>query len=406
MIRAAITHPRLGQISLTDRLDRWATHPVWGLAILAAVLGMVFWLTFSVGAPLQNMINQLIILPLTGLAESLLVNAPAWLSSLVVNGVLGGVGSVMTFLPIMAIFFASFGLLEDVGYMARAAYVMDNFMHKMGLHGKSFLPIFLGFGCNVPAVMGTRVIDSKAARLLTILIAPMVPCTARMAVLAFIAPAFFGPQAVLVSWGLILLSMVLMVLSGIVLNRVIFKGERSAFIMELPLYHIPNRRTIGLLVWQRGLMFVKKAGTAILAMSVVVWALSILPGGSLQTSYLARLGFLVAPLGKMMGMDWQLTVALLTSFFAKENSIATLGVMFGGTQGAGLAQALSAAYSPATALSFLTVSLLFIPCAATVAVIRQETGSWRWTMVNIGFMLVVSVAAGIAVFQLATHFGL
>src|SRR5512147_1410990 len=148
----------------------------------------------------------------------------------------------------MVIFFASFGLLEDVGYMARAAYVMDNFMHSMGLHGKSFLPIFLGFGCNVPAVMGARVIESPRARLLTILVAPLVPCTARMAVLAFIAPAFFGRQAMLVSWGLILLALLLLVASGIALNKVLFKGERSAFIMELPLYHIPNARTVGLLV--------------------------------------------------------------------------------------------------------------------------------------------------------------
>ena len=218
-----------------------------------------------------------------------------------VDGIIGGVGSVLTFLPIMVIFFASFGLLEDVGYMARAAYVMDNFMHMMGLHGKSFLPIFLGFGCNVPAIMGTRVIDSAPARLLTILIAPLVPCTARMAVLAFIAPAFFGAQAMLVSWGLILLSLVLLVLSGIVLNRILFKGERSAFIMELPLYHIPNGRTIGMLVWQRGLSFVKKAGTIILAMSVGIWALSVLPGGDLQTSYLARLGELLAPVGQLDG---------------------------------------------------------------------------------------------------------
>jgi ferrous iron transport protein B len=313
---------------------------------------------------------------------------------------------VLTFLPIMVIFFASFGLLEDVGYMARAAYVMDNFMHMMGLHGKSFLPIFLGFGCNVPAVMGTRVIDSAPARMLTILIAPLVPCTARMAVLAFLAPAFFGAQSMLVSWGLILLSLILLVISGVVFNRILFKGERSAFIMELPLYHIPNQRTIGMLIWQRSLSFVKKAGTVILAMSVGIWALSVLPGGDLQTSFLAQLGQLLAPVGRWMGMDWRLTVALLTSFMAKENSIATLGVLFGGTQDAGLAQTLAATYSAATGLAFLTVSLLFIPCAATVAVIRQETGSWRWTLLNLGFMLVLSIAAGSAIYALAVWLGM
>jgi len=406
MIRAAVTHPRIGQISLTDRLDRWATHPILGLFILAGILGLVFWLTFTLGAPMQEWLVASIVAPLGAAAAGLLAGAPAWVNGMVVDGIIGGVGSVLTFLPIMAIFFASFGLLEDVGYMARAAYVMDNIMHLMGLHGKSFLPLFLGFGCNVPSVMGTRVIESAPARLLTILVAPLVPCTARMAVVAFMAPAFFGAQATLVSWGLILLSMIVLVGLGTLLNRVIFKGERSAFIMEMPLYHLPNARTIGILVWQRSLSFVKKAGTIILAMSVGIWVLSVLPGGSLETSILARLGQIVAPVGKWMGMDWRLTVALLTSFLAKENSIATLGVLFGGGENVGLAQTLAAAYSPAAALSFLTVSLLFIPCAATVAVIRQETGSWRWTLVNIALLLVISVAIGAAVYALASGIGL
>jgi ferrous iron transport protein B len=289
--------------------------------------------------------------------------------------------------------------------MARAAYVMDNLMHLMGLHGKSFLPLFLGFGCNVPAVLGTRVIDSRPARLLTILVAPLIPCTARMAVVAFLAPAFFGAQAMLVTWGLVLLSVGMLVLSGALLNRVLFKGQRSAFIMELPLYHIPNWRTIGMLVWQRSLSFLKKAGTTILAISVVVWGLSMLPGGDLQTSYLAQLGQLLEPVGRWMGMDWRLTVALLTSFMAKENAVATLGVLFGAGEG-DLAQQLAAAYSTATALSFLTVSILFIPCAATVAVIRQETGSWRWTLLNVALMLALSIGCAALVYAIASRVGL
>ncbi|NMB67159.1 MAG: ferrous iron transport protein B [Chloroflexi bacterium] len=405
VIRAAVKRPRLGQVSLTDRLDRWATHPVIGLFVLAGILGLVFWLTFALGSPLQEWLDTAVVAPVAGLASGWLAAAPAWLHGLVVDGVIGGVGSVLTFLPVMVIFFASFGLLEDVGYMARAAYVMDNFMHLMGLHGKSFLPLFLGFGCNVPAITGTRVIDAPAARLLTILVAPLVPCTARLAVLAFLAPAFFGGAATLVSWGLILLSLTVLVLSGILLNRLLFKGERTAFVMEMPLYHLPNPRTIGLLVWQRALSFIKKAGTVILVMSAAIWALSYFPGGTLETSFLAKIGGLLAPVGGWMGMDWRLTVALLTSFLAKENSVATLGVMFGSSQGSGLAQTLAATYSPASGLAFLVVSLLFIPCAATVAVIRQETGSWRWTLFNIAFMLVLSVGAGVAVYQLAVAVG-
>ncbi len=406
MLRAAVTHPRVGQVGVTERLDRLAAHPLWGLVILAGILGLVFWLTFTVGSPLQGWLDEGVVVPLAGLASEALAEAPFWLQGMVVDGLIGGVGSVLTFLPILVIFFAAFALLEDVGYMARAAYVMDNLMHLMGLHGKSFLPLFLGFGCNVPAVMGTRVIDSWPARLLTILIAPLVPCTARMAVVAFIAPAFFGASAVWVTWGLVLLTLLMLVASGGLLNKVIFKGQRSAFIMEMPLYHIPNARTIGLLVWQRSLSFVKKAGTAILAMAMLVWVLSYLPGGDLNTSFLARFGQFLEPVGRWMGFDWRLTVALITSFPAKENAIATLGVLFGSSPEAGLTGMLTASFSTATALSFLVVTMLFIPCMATVAVTKQETGSWRWTLLSVFLLLGISVAAGAATYHLAIWMGL
>lgn len=401
MIRTAARRPRLGQMGVTDRIDRWAAHPVIGLGILAAILGAVFWLTFTLGSPLQNLLQTWVVDPLAQAAGILLSGGPAWLSGLLVNGVIGGVGAVLTFLPVLVIFFAVFGLLEDVGYLARAAYVMDNFMHWMGLHGKSFLPLFLGFGCNVPAVMGTRVIDSRPARLLTIILAPLVPCSARLAVLAYLAPVFFGVHAALVSWGLILFTMGVLIVTGALLNRMLFKGEHTAFVMELPLYHLPNLRTTGLLVWQRSLSFVKKATTTILVFSVGVWALATLPYGNLETSFLADLGRLLQPLGSTLGFDWRLTVALVTSFVAKENSIATLGVLFGSTGGAGLEHSLAAAYNPAVGLSFLVVSLLFIPCAATVAVMRQETGSWRWTAINLGTMLALSLGIGAVVYAAA-----
>jgi ferrous iron transport protein B len=401
MIRAALTRPTTGAIGLTGRLDRWATHPFWGLAIMAGILGLVFWLTYAVGAPMQDFLDAYLVGTLADLARTALDWAPFWLTDLVADGVLGGVGAMLTFLPILVIFFAVMGVLEDVGYLARAAYVMDRFMHLMGLHGKSFLPLFLGFGCNVPAVLGSRVIESKRARLLTVLLAPLVPCTARMTVIAFLAPAFFGSAATLVSWGMILLALAVLALSGVIINRALFRGERAAFIMELPLYHLPNWRTIGMRVWQRSLSFVRKAGTLILSVSVVVWALSALPGGDIDTSYLARIGRFLEPVGRLMGLDWRLTVALLTSFIAKENSIATLGVLFGTGAGAGLAEQLAATFSVATGLAFLTVQMLFIPCVATVAVIRQETDSWVWTLFNLGFLLIVSLAASAAVYWVA-----
>ena len=405
LLRASMSRPGIGQISVTEKLDRFATHPFWGLVLLALILGAIFWLTFSFGSPIQAWLDTAVVCGAAEWVRGILSSAPAWLSGLIADGIIQGVGSVITFLPILIIFFASFALLEDIGYMARAAYVMDNIMHTMGLHGKSFLPLFLGFGCNVPAVMGTRVIDSWKARLLTILIAPLVPCTARMAVIAFLGPAFFGTKAILVSWSLIILSMVLLIVIGIVLNKTIFKGERSAFIMELPLYHIPNLRTVGLLVWQRSLSFLNKAGTVILAVSAVIWLLSYFPDGNLNNSILAHIGRFLEPIGRWVGFDWRLTVALLTSFPAKENAIATLGVLFGSAANTGLAQTLATTYSVATGLSFMVVTMLFIPCMATVAVTKQETGSWKWTFFSVAIYLVLSLAVGAVVYRLAGWLG-
>ena len=313
---------------------------------------------------------------------------------------------MVTFLPILIIFFAILGLLEDVGYMARAAYVMDRFMHAMGLHGKSFLPLFLGFGCNVPAVSGARIIDSPRARLLTIQLAPLVPCTARLAVVAFLTPAFFGWSAALVAWGLVSLNLIVLALLGAGINRFAFKGTHAAFIMELPLYHIPNGRTIGLFIWQNTLSFLSKAGRIILVVSVIVWALSTFPGPGLENSIMGRLGEWLAPVGRLMGLGWQPMVALVTSFAAKENAIATLGVLYGASEhDIGLAGTLAASIPPAAALAFLATEMLFIPCVATLATIRQETASWRWALLNVAFLLVISFAAGILIYQGAALIG-
>lgn len=405
MTRAALVRPRVGQVTLTEKLDRWATHPLWGLIVLAGILGLVFGLTYSVGAPLQGLLETYVVEASARFVTGALAGAPAWLVGLLVDGIIGGVGTVLTFIPILLIFFAFMGVLEDVGYMARAGYVMDRFMHLMGLHGKSVLPLFLGFGCNVPAVMGARVVESRQGRLLTIMLAPLMPCTARMMILAFMTPLFFGPAAPLVAWSLVGLSLIVLAVSGIVINRVAFGGERSAFIMELPLYHVPNWRTIAMLVWQRSLAFFKRAGTVILVVSVVLWALSALPTGEIETSYLARMGQLLAPVGALMGLSWQMMVALFTSFIAKENAIASLGVLFGAGGEASLAEMLPTLMTSAAALSFLVVQMLFIPCVATVATVRSETDSWKWTLFNVLFLLVVSFGAGILVYQLAVVLG-
>jgi ferrous iron transport protein B len=400
MTQAAVAQPRQGQVTVTERLDRVATHPVWGIATLAAMLAVIFGLTYMIGAPAQAWLEHVIVGGLARTLSGQLVAAPAWLSGLLINGVLGGAGMLLTFTPILVIFFSAMAILEDVGYMARAAYVMDRFMHPIGLHGKSFLPLFLGFGCNVPAIQGTRIIEEPRARLLTILLAPLVPCTARMAVVAFIAPLFFGAGAMLVSSGLIMLNVIVLGGLGVVLSRTMARGEPLAFIMELPLYHKPHLRSIAVLVWQRCLSFFQRAGSLILIMSVIIWALGWLPNGNLETSLLAAAGRLLSPLGAAMGLNWQAMVALLTSFVAKENAIATMGVLLGAGVDGGLARALPQLLTPAAAMAFLVVQVLFVPCIATVSAMRQETGSWRWTLFGVALTLGISLAAGIGTYQI------
>ncbi len=405
MVRAAVVRPRAGQITLTSRLDRVATHPFWGLIVLAGILGLVFWLTYTVGAPLQAWLGETVVQGLGQLVSGALADAPRWLTGLLVDGVLGGAGTVITFLPILAIFFLTLAVLEDVGYMARAAFVMDRFMHLMGMHGKSFLPLFLGFGCNVSSVLGARVIESPRARLLTILIAPLVPCTGRMAVVTFLAPLFFGRGALAVTWALVGLNLVTLAVLGIVMSKTLLRGEQVAFIMELPLYHIPNPRTIAIYVWQHVGEFLRKAGSLILVVSVLVWLLSFVPTGEIETSLLAGLGRWLAPLGQLMGLDWRMMLALLSSFAAKENSLATLGVLYGaGDSTASLSAILQEVVSTRSALAFLVVQMLFVPCVATVAAMFQETRSWRWTLIGVALLLVVSLLGGIAAYQIASLF--
>ena len=368
MIRAAVVQPSITRVGLTARLDQILTHPLWGTLILAGILGLVFFLTYSIGAPIQAWLAGLV----SQLAEYIrlsLTSFPPWLVEMLAGGILGGLGMVLTFLPILVIFFAILGFLEDTGYLARAAYLTDRWMHQMGLHGKSFIPILLGFGCNVPAILGTRIIESRKARLLTILLIPLIPCTARMAVVTILAPLFFTPaMAAWVSWGLVAGNILLLAALGLTLHRFAFNNEHTAFIMELPLYHVPNLRTIGMYVWQNIVGFLEKAGKVILIASLIVWVLSYFPGGNINTSWLAEFGKLIEPVGRWMGLPWPALVALLTSVVAKENTIATLGILYGD-----LATSLPFIFSKASSLAMLVFQMLFIPCIATVAAIRQES---------------------------------
>jgi len=399
MMAATQEKPPLGRVSLTERIDRVATHPISGLFILLLVLCLIFGLVYSIGLPIQKLLEvHLVESSHTFITAHL--NAPTWVRGLLANGIISGVGTVLTFIPILMLFFAAWAFMEDVGYTARAAFVTDKFMHSLGLHGKSVLPLVLGFGCNVPAILGTRIIDSPRSRLLTILLTPLVPCTARMAVITLIAAAFFGNAAIFVSIGIILFSLIMLIITGLIMNHFVVGGEDSALLMELPLYHLPNPKIIGLVTWQNTVAFIKRAGTIILSVSVIIWMLSFIPNGDINTSLLSSIGKFLEPLGRLMGLNWQMMVALLSSFIAKENTLATLGTLTGG-QGAALTAQLKTMLIPASALAFLVVQVLFIPCVATVAAIRSETKTWRWPLFTVAYQLVLSFVMAIIVFQIA-----
>jgi ferrous iron transport protein B len=395
--RAAVVEPKVTRVGMTTRMDKVFTHPFWGTVSLIAVLGGAFWLTNKVGNPIQAWLSQQV----NQLAQILRISwsqSPRWLVEFTASGLLGGIGMVLTFLPILVIFFAVLGFMEDTGYLSRAAYLSDRWMHMIGLHGKSFMPILLGFGCNVPAILGTRIIESRRGRLLTTLLIPLVPCTARMAVITILAAVFFGPNAFWIAWGLVGCSLLILAGLGLVLHHFVFENEHVPFIMELPLYHLPNFRTIGIYIKDNILSFIKKAGTTILVATLFVWVLSYFPTGNVMTSYLGMAGKTLEPIGKWMGLPWPVLVALMTSFVAKENAVATLGVLYGDLN------VLKTVMLPTAALSFLVFQMLFIPCVGTVAAIQQETRSWKWTATSVGIQLSLSLGLAVVVYQVGRLF--
>jgi len=401
--RAAVSRFKMGEVVLTDRIDHILTRPVFGIPVLLAVMAFVFFLTYAVGVPLQGWLSNQI-QHFIKFCEPFTMGLPAWVGGLLLNGVIGGAGSVLTFLPVLLIFFAIMALLEDIGYMARAAFVMDRIMHLIGLHGKSFIPMFIGFGCNVPAVLGTRIIETKKARMITLLLIPFVPCTARLAVLTLVSAAVFRENAAYVSWSIVALNIAVLGVAGMFVNKTLWKQD-APFIMELPIYHSPDIKTIMMVVWSRTISFIRKAGTVILGVSLIIWLLSYFPTGVVEESYLASFGRLLQPLGVPLGLDWKMITALLTGLVAKENVVATLGVLYSVGRD-GLSNILPTVMSHESAAAFLVVMMLFIPCAATIAVLKKEMNSNKWFYATIVMTLLVSYLGGIAAYNFVKWLGI
>ena len=401
--REAVLEPEDARVTPADRVDRYLLHRIWGLPILLVSLAVVFQLTFVVGAYPSDWIEW----GCRWLGDQISgVLADGPVRSLVVDGIIGGVGGVLVFVPQIFILFALIAILEDSGYMARAAFLMDRIMHRMSLHGKAFIPMIMGFGCNVPAIMATRTLESPRDRLVTILVAPLMTCSARLPVYAVIAGALFGSMAGLAVFSMYALGIVLAAIMARIFRRHVAPGEEEPFVMELPPYHRPTVKGIIIHTWERGKLFLQKAGTVILAGAVIMWFLSAFPWGvevAGPDSYSGQIGKFMAPLVRPLGFDWQEAVALMSGFVAKEIVVSTLGVLYGLGGEAGAAE-LGAAIAgghltPLSGYAFMAFVLIYSPCLAAIAAVRRETNSWKWTLVSVGYLTGLAWLVAFVIYQ-------
>lgn len=381
-------------------LDRVFVHPFWGLLILISILGMTIGLTYVIALPASNWLYHTIVFHFHSLLEFILGSAPVWIRVVLVEGVLAGIGTVLSFVPILLIFFTILGLLETSGYLARATRVTDRYLFWLGLPGKACIPLSMGFGCNTSAIMGCRIVEDRRARLLTMLLVPFVPCTSRLAVIALLAPAFFGAQSIGVTWGLVSINLLALAGVGFLANRIKPRQWHTDGTHFLPPYRAPYPEAVIRYVWRNIIDFLGKTRTLVL-FATLAWTLSYLPNGQIETSLLAQFGRALVPLGQLAGLeDWRFIVALLASLASKENAVAVMSVLFPLTPGGqSLSVLVGQALSPAGRLAFLVIQMLFVPCASTLAAMRQETGSWRLTIIEIGLTLILSLLVGVGVYQ-------
>ena len=391
------------RLSISDRIDRVATSRFWGpLLFLFASLGM-FRLTYALGDPLGAFVEKFFRL-LGERSASLLSEAglPLLLASFLRDGILGGAGSVLAFFPHIFLLFSFIAVLEDSGYMARGAFVMDRFMHLVGLHGKSFMPMVMGFGCTVPSMMATRILDSSRDRMVTLLVLPFISCSAKLPVFVLFSGIFFGKSAGTAVFSLYILGMAAAGIAARILGGTLFRGQGADFVLELPPYHVPSLRMVMRHAWEKGEEFLRKAGTFILISVVAIWMLASLPPGAeygSPESVAGRMGMAVAPLLAPAGFGfWQAGVALLFGFLAKEVVAGTFGALLGGGE-AGIAGALQGLFTPLSAYSFLVMTLLYVPCAASLAAFRRETGSWKWTFFLVLYTAFTAWAAATLIYQ-------
>ena len=436
--------------TLSDRIDSVVTSRVLGIPIFLGLMYLVFYLTFTLGDPPMGWIESFFGW-LGGIVKSWWpAGSESLLKSLLVDGIIGGVGGVIVFLPNILLLFLAMAILEDSGYMARAAFIMDRLMHKIGLHGKSFIPMLIGFGCSVPAIMATRTLENRRDRLTTMLVIPLMSCGARLPIYALIIPAFF-PQAwhAPMLWIIYMIGIALAVISAKLLRITVLKGKSVPFVMELPPYRMPTLKGVLIHMWERGWLFLKKAGTIILGISILLWIATTFPGlpenaknhfederntvrasgltenekagrlsiidnseaeAALEYSVAGRVGHALEPVFRPLGFDWKLITPVIGAIAAKEVFVAQLGIVYSvgeaDEESESLRSKLQARYTPLTGFCIMLFMLVVAPCLATFAIMKSESGSWKWAFYQFGGLTVLAWIITAIVYQVGSRLGI
>jgi len=396
LMKDILKKPAIERLTLSDRIDKVVLNRWLGIPIFLALLYGVFQFTFVVSVPFMDWINEGF-----GWLSEQVSGIGGWGGSLLADGIIGGVGSVLVFVPVIFLLYIALSILEDSGYLARAAFVMDRLMHRIGLHGRSFVPLMLGFGCNVPAIMATRTIENPKDRLVTILVSPLMSCGARLPIYALFAAAFFTAYQGLVVFSFYAIGVVLAILLAWLFRKRLVTGESGHFVMELPPYRIPTVTGVVTHMWERGRGFLIRAGTIIFSIVILIWLLD-------YTGALEPIGKAIAPIFSPAGFgQWQAAVTLVFGFLAKEVVVGTFGTLFtGGEQLGGLGHVIGfeLGWTPLISYAFMAMSLIYVPCMATIVTIKRETNSWKWAGFVIGYTLVLGWIVATLIYQIGRLF--
>jgi ferrous iron transport protein B len=409
-LKETFTDNHLEQTQTTKVLDAIVTHRIWGYPIFFLFMYLMFEGTFVLGEyPMMGI--EWLVEQIGDLIRNNMSEGP--LKDMLVDGIVGGVGGVIVFLPNILILYFCISLMEDSGYMARAAFIMDKIMHKMGLHGKSFIPLIMGFGCNVPAIMASRTIENRKSRLITMLVNPLMSCSARLPIYLLLVGAFFPNNASLVLLSIYAIGIFLAVLLARLFSKFLVKGDDTPFVMELPPYRMPTAKSIFRHTWEKGAQYLKKMGGIIMIASIIIWFLGYYPNHDAyetvaeqqENSYIGQLGRAIEPVIKPMGFDWKLGIGLISGVGAKELVVSTLGVLYVDdpeADEASLAERIP--ITPLVAFCYMLFVLIYFPCIAALAAIKQESGSWKWALFAACYTTILAWIVSFTVYQIGGLF--